>query len=81
MVRALLITGFLLGAAALAQSPSPTPPDTPVRLQLVNGQLSDVVKFYQHLTKRKVWLDAELRFDRKMSLVSDRVIRALRRSV
>ena len=43
-------------------------------MQFVDAHLSDLVKFYQSLTKRKVWLDAQLRFDHKISLVSDGLI-------
>ena len=52
---------------ALAQSPSPSPPD--VMIQLPNSQINDFIKFYQSLTKRKVWIDAQLRFDRTASIM------------
>ena len=32
------------------------------------SQISDFIKLYQSLTKRKVWIDAQLRFDRTMSI-------------
>ena len=43
-------------------------------LQYRDSHVSDLVKLYQSLTKRKVWLDAELRFDRRISLMRDGVI-------
>jgi hypothetical protein len=73
MVRAFIVV-YLIGAAAFAQSPSPTPRDIPVRIQLPNSQLTDIVKLYQSLTKRKVWIDGELRFDRKISIFTHHAI-------
>jgi hypothetical protein len=73
MMRALLLIS-LLATSAFAESPSPSPREVPVSVQFVGAHLSDLVKFYQSLTKRKVWLDAQLRFDQKMSLVSDGII-------
>jgi hypothetical protein len=70
MLRALIVV-CLVGAAAFAQSPPPTPRDVPVRIQMPNSQISDFIKLYQSLTKRKVWIDAQLRFDRKMSIFLD----------
>jgi|ERR1041385_7003326 hypothetical protein len=70
MVRAFIIL-FLIGGATFAQSPSATPQDMPVLIQMPNSQISDFIKFYQSLTKRKVWIDAQLRFDRKMSIFLD----------
>ena len=61
----------LIGAAAFAQSPAPTPRDVPILIQMPNSPISDFIKFYQSLTKRKVWIDAQLRFDRKMSIFLD----------
>ncbi len=43
-------------------------------LQYVDGHLSDLVKLYRTLSNRKVWLDVEVRFDRKISLVRDSAI-------
>jgi hypothetical protein len=37
----------------------------------VNAELMDLVKLYRHLTNRKVWVDAELRLDRKVSMVTE----------
>lgn len=71
MVRAFIVV-WLIEAAAFAQSPSTTPREIPVRIQLPNSQLTDIVKLYQSLTKRKVWIDAELRFDRKISIFTQR---------
>src|SRR3982074_667635 len=73
MVRAFIVL-WLAEAAAFAQSPSPTPRDIPVRIQMPNSQISDFIKLYQSLTKRKVWIDAQLRFDRKMSIFMERDI-------
>jgi hypothetical protein len=69
MLRAFLII-CLMGVAAFAQSPAPTPHEM-VRIQMPNGDVSDFIEFYQSLTKRKVWIDAQLRFDRKMSIFLD----------
>lgn len=72
-LRVLII--FLVGAAAcaaLAQSSTPIPKETLNRIQLPQSQLTDIIKFYQTLTQRKTWIDAELRFDRPISLVSER---------
>ena len=68
MVRAFIVV-CLIGAAAFAQSPAPR--DVPVLIQMPNSPISDFIKFYQSLTKRKVWIDAQLRFDRKMSIFLD----------
>ncbi|HWY51624.1 MAG TPA: hypothetical protein VNW72_09090 [Chthoniobacterales bacterium] len=65
---------FAIVGAALAQSPSPSARDVPVLIQLPNSQISDFIKFYQSLTKRKVWIDAQLRFDRKASIMSQHPI-------
>ena len=73
MIRAFIIA-CLIDGAAFAQTPSATTQEIPVRIQMPNSQISDVVKFYQSLTKRKVWIDAEIRFDHKMSLVTERTI-------
>src|ERR1700751_1599126 len=72
MIRA-FATLYLAAAAACAQSISPSP-DIPVKIQMPNAQMSDFVQLYQALTKRKVWLDAELRFDRKISIVTAREV-------
>ena len=69
MIRTLVISSAMIGVA-LAQSPSPARRDVPVLIQLPNSQISDFIKFYQSLTKRKVWIDAQLRFDRKASIMS-----------
>ena len=58
--------------ATYSQSPSPTQSEMLVRLQYPNSPLLDVIKLYQMLTKRKVWIDAELRLDKKVSLVRQR---------
>ena len=63
-----------MSGTALAQSPSPVPRDVPVKIQMPNSQISDFIKLYQSLTKRKVWIDAQLRFDRTMSIFSDRLL-------
>ena len=70
MVRTFIIAS-IVAVTAFAQSPAPTPRDIPVRIQMPNSQISDFIKLYQSLTKRKVWIDAELRFDRKMSIFLD----------
>jgi hypothetical protein len=67
MVRAFIIFS-LVGVAAFAQSPAPTAQDVPILIQMPNSHLTDFVKFYQYLTKRKVWIDAELRFDKQISI-------------
>ena len=73
MIRVLIIAWFISGAV-FAQSPSPTPSESPVLIQMPNSHISDFVKLYQSLTKRKVWIDAELRFDRTMSISLERPI-------
>src|SRR5438309_11180924 len=73
MVRAFIVV-CLIGAAAFAQSPGPTPRDVPVLIQMPNSPISDFIKLYQSLTKRKVWIDAQLRFDRSMSIFSERLM-------
>lgn len=70
MMRVFIIV-WLIGGVVLAQSPSPSIRDMPVRIALPNGQLSDFIKLYQSLTERKVWVDAELRFDHKMTIFLD----------
>ena len=71
MIRAIIIACFVSGVA-FAQSPSPLARDVPVVIQMPNSQISDFIKFYQSLSKRKVWIDAELRFDHKMSIYFER---------
>jgi hypothetical protein len=73
MLRAFILV-CLIGGAAFAQSPSPMPRDIPVQIQMPNSQISDFIKLYRSLTKRKVWIDAELRFDRPMSISSERLM-------
>jgi hypothetical protein len=70
MLRTFIVV-CLVGASAFAQSPSPSPQGVPVHLKLRDAELSGLVQLYQSLTKRKVWLDAEIRFDRKMTLMTD----------
>ena len=64
----------VFGAAALAQSPTPVPSDTPVMIQMPQSHITDLVKLYRSLTHRKVWLDAELRFDHRASISTDRPV-------
>ena len=64
----------LVTTAAFAQSPAPTPREVPVSMRLPESHISDIVKLYQTLTKRKVWIDAELRFDRRISIVTEHVV-------
>src|ERR1700722_12867282 len=73
MIRAFVIA-CLIGGAGFAQSPVLPPRDVPVMIQMPNSQISDFIKLYQWLTKRKVWVDAELRFDRKISIFLDHTI-------
>jgi hypothetical protein len=67
MVRAFIIFS-LVGVVAFAQSPAPPAQDVPILIQMPNSHLTDFVYFYQYLTKRKVWIDAELRFDKQISI-------------
>jgi hypothetical protein len=74
MVRA-SITVCVLAAAAcasLAQSTTPVPRDTVVRISMPQSQLVDIIEFYQTLTRRRTWIDAQLRFDHPIDLVSQR---------
>ena len=64
----------LVTTAAFAQSPTPAPRDVPVTLRMPESHVSDIVKLYQSLTKRKVWIDAELRFDRRVSIVTEHIV-------
>jgi hypothetical protein len=59
---------------AFAQSPTAGPRDVPVRIQMPNSPISDFIKLYRSLSHRKVWIDAELRFDRKMSISNDHLL-------
>jgi hypothetical protein len=72
MVRALLIVCISATAActALAQAPTPVPKDASVLISMPQSQLVDVIKFYQMLTRRRTWIDAQLRFDHPIDLVS-----------
>ena len=67
MIRASIVACFM-SAVAFAQSPSPAARDIPVTIQMPKSPISDFIKLYQSLTKRKVWIDAQLRFDRTMSI-------------
>jgi hypothetical protein len=62
----------VFAAAALAQSPTPVPSDTPVMIQMPQSHITDFVELYRSLTHRKVWIDAELRFDQRVSISVDR---------
>ena len=73
MVRAFLLV-WIATASLEAQSPAPTAREIPVVIRLPNSHISDFIKFYQSLTKRKVWIDAQLRFDRTMSIITDHPI-------
>jgi hypothetical protein len=55
-----------------AQSPSSASSDVPVRIKMPSSQLTDILKLYKQLSKRKVWLDADLPFDRKISVSTER---------
>lgn len=70
MLRTFIVV-FLFIAAGFAQSP---PPPRDVTIQMPNSQITDFIKFYQGLTKRKVWIDAQLRFDRTLSISVDHKI-------
>jgi len=37
-----------------------------------SSQLTDILKLYKQLSKRKVWVDADLPFDRKISVATER---------
>jgi hypothetical protein len=39
-----------------------------------NSQLTDVLKLYKQPSGRKVWLDVDLPFDRKISVTSARTV-------
>ena len=39
---------------------------------MVNAPMFAIVKTYQSLTKRKVWIDSELRLDQNMSVFSQK---------
>ena len=77
MKRASIIACLVTAATStsLAQSPTPLPKDAIIRIQFPQSQLTDVIKFYQHITRRKTWIDAELRFDRPISVASDKDFR------
>ena len=70
MLRALIVL-LVFGVAALAQSPTPGLRETPVSIRMPQSPITDIVKLYQSLTHRKVWLDAELRFDHRVSISTD----------
>jgi len=72
-IRVFIIACFM-SEVAFAQSPSPAARDIPVSIRMPNSQISDFIKLYQSLTKRTVWIDAQLRFDRKISIVLERPI-------
>ena len=55
-------------------SPTPAPRDIPVSIRMPQSPITDFVKLYQSLTHRKVWLDAELRFDHRVSISTDRLL-------
>ena len=73
MTRSFIIT-CLVATTVFAQSPTPAHRDVPVTLRMPESHISDIVKLYQSLTKRKVWIDAELRFDRRVSIVTEHVV-------
>lgn len=73
MTRALIVF-CLVATRVFAQSPTPAPRDVPVTLRMPESHISDIIKLYQSLTKRKVWIDAELRFDRRVSVVTEHVV-------
>jgi hypothetical protein len=70
MLRAFTVL-CVLGVAALAQSPTPAPRDMPVSIRMPQSPITDLVKLYRSLTHRKVWLDAEFRFDHRVSISTD----------
>jgi hypothetical protein len=72
-MKALLLLVCLLFAPVLslrAQSPSPAVDDRPIRIQLPNSDLTDVLKLYSQLSKRKVWI--ELGVTAKISIFTHR---------
>ncbi len=70
LLRVFMIAA-LIGGTALAQSPSPAAREVPVNIQMPNAQISDFIKLYQSITRRKVWIDAQVRFDRRMSISTE----------
>ena len=76
MLRNLLVICLLSATVLLthAQSSSLSPADVSVRLLVPNSQLTDILKFYKQLSGRKIWLEVDLPFDRKISVVSAQTI-------
>jgi len=64
----LILVAVILASAARAQTPTPVSSDPPVLIARPNSDVSDVLKFYASLSRRKVWV--ELGLTAKVSVIS-----------
>jgi hypothetical protein len=64
----LILVAVVFASAARAQTPTPVSSDPPVLIAMPNSDVSDVLKFYASLSRRKVWV--ELGLTSKISVVS-----------
>jgi hypothetical protein len=60
MVRLLIYLALAVPLILRAQSPHPARDDHPVKIQMPNCDVTDVLKFYAELSKRKVWVELGL---------------------
>ena len=64
----LILVAVVFASAAPAQMPTPVSSDPPILLALPNSDVSDVLKFYAQLSRKKVWV--ELGLTAKVSVIS-----------
>jgi hypothetical protein len=67
-VRTSGVVVFVTVAAVAFVCAQPKPVPEMVRIQMPNSTVRDILHLYRALTQRKVWLDLQLDFDRRMSI-------------
>ena len=75
-MRALIAWSFMIALTEVtfAQSPSPAASDTGVKIQMPYSHLSDILKFYEQLSKRTVRLDGSISPDQNISVDSHGIV-------
>ena len=75
-MRALIAHSVMITMVGVTfgQSPSSATNDTLVKIQMPYSHLSDILKFYEQLSKRTVRLDSSVSPDQKISLDSHGIV-------
>jgi hypothetical protein len=63
-----ILVAVIFASAARAQAPATASSDPPILIALPNSDVSDLLKFYAQLSRRKLWV--ELGLTAKVSVIS-----------